>query len=37
MEVPYRLSPTMVSRKLAALAFIRDYIERRGESPSLGV
>ena len=36
MEDRYRLSPTMVSRKLIALAFIRDYIERTGGSPSLG-
>lgn len=36
MGAQFSLSPTMVSRKLAALAFIRDYIEQRGASPSLG-
>lgn len=36
MASQHRLSPTMVSRKLQALRFIRDYIGQWGKSPSYG-
>lgn len=36
MTVNYRLSPTMVSRKLQALRFIKEYFAEFGKSPSLG-
>lgn len=31
-----RLSPTMASQRLLVLDFVRDYIDRWGDSPSLG-
>lgn len=36
MGTHYRLSPTMVSRKLQALAFVRSYIADYGVGPSQG-
>lgn len=36
MGVPFRLTPTMVSRKLLVLRFIYDYWAENGGSPSFG-
>lgn len=33
---PLRLAPDMVSFRLLVLAFVRDYIGKRGASPSMG-
>lgn len=35
MEEPLRLKPSMASRKLLVLAFVRSFIERWGGSPSI--
>ena len=35
-DASLRLKPEMTSRRLLALAFVRDYIARWGESPSYG-
>lgn len=36
MNVPARLAPTMVSRKLLVLNFVKTYWARHGASPSYG-